>query len=106
MPDTCCPISVARRTTGGENPPGFPQRPEEQRSSSTAWAHHYPKPDAPETGVRAEPEAIGTPHDPAAIEERAAPQHPACVLACFSVLTTVVRFIGILKICLLPVRSP
>lgn len=81
----------------GRTPLDFPprpdgQRPEDQRLRS--WAHRYPKADAPERSEDYVPVAIGTPHEPVAVVERAAPPHTVYLLPAIQVLTPVSHLYG------------
>src|SRR5262245_17915376 len=80
------PISVARNVTRGT-----------EARRSTAWEHHHPTPDDPAPAVRVAPEAIGTPHAPVVLEERAAPQHPENSLRGSQIFPIIIRCIGIFE---------
>jgi hypothetical protein len=94
------PVSTARKATRQETPLDSPRVQRDRGQSSTAWAHHHPKSDAPGRIVRDEPEAIGTPHEPVVVAERPAPQHTGLFASCIHTLSiypsTLIRGIWVL----------
>jgi hypothetical protein len=104
--DTSSPSPIVRltyvsygKTTRGETPSGLPQRPEIRRTEGQqlrTWEHHHPKPDVPAPVVRVVPVAEGTPHEPAVVGDRAAPQHTGLIIRCIQIfaLRLLMRIVG------------